>query len=127
MMKCSQWSVKFKVWNLIHSTVCFKYFKLPKTLKNMSANFLMRNCQKETHHITPRTSLEVPTGPVVWILNTFWLPFQPDNSAEKKSCQAIGLANISKCDALRVPGANNWTNTTVIEAWTAGAKGEGLL
>jgi len=28
---------------------------------------------------------------------------------------AIGLANISKCDVLRVPGANNWTNTTVIE------------
>lgn len=34
----------------------------------------------------------------------------------KPSSQAIGLANISKCDALRVPGANNWTNTTVIEA-----------
>ena len=38
----------------------------------------------------------------------------------KSSSQAIGLANISKCDVLRVPGANNWTNTTVIEAcWRA--------
>lgn len=45
----------------------------------------------------------------------------------KPSSQAIGLANISKCDVLRVPGANNWTNTTVIEACHScfqGAKGE---
>ena len=33
----------------------------------------------------------MPTGPVVWILNTFWLPFQPENSPKKKVARQLAL------------------------------------
>lgn len=113
--RCLQYSADEKWWNMVNCQWT------PMFGSGFPLLLVFRPChQKETQHSHISQNyqeLEVPRNgePVVWTQNfSLCLP----------SSQAIGLANISKCDALRVPGGNNWTNTTVIEAWTAQGKGE---
>ena len=93
-----------EIWSIVNSNVW-------KRFSTSFCVFLEAKChQKETplSHISQNQNYQD------------FLPPKPNS-------QAIGLANISKCDVLRVPGANNWTNTTVIEACHScfrGAKGE---